>query len=345
MKHLSRRETLALVGSFAVGVMPKRSQAALPQITVGRREVLMGAEDRISLGLTQWPDGSFGYVQRGHKLQLYAANSGQIAKVEHDVTKSSFKVVYARKSIESIRTPIDYAGGGPVIETGNGLLLIYHAERHVAGNSKRFYSSLGLARSSDDGATFHDLGEFIRPSAPWTPDLQSSVEVEGGSIVRRHDRTFIFYNDQVEGSTRSYLAKGRASDNPEQVGNWRKYYNGSFSEPSLGGRFSPSTFSPAWSSVAQRKNSDELLVAFALKRGDRYSIGLATSQDGLCWSEPVILESEVREAFYPTIIDPTTSMGQVDDKFFVYYTVSNVGAWDRWTDAVLVRRSIVLGTG
>ena len=68
----------------------------------------------------------------------------------------------------------DYAGGGPVLAVVSaagapGILHIYHGEAHggTCGTSGHCtYASLGMAISTDGGATFSKLGEVVQsPSA------------------------------------------------------------------------------------------------------------------------------------------------------------------------------------
>jgi len=72
---------------------------------------------------------------------------------------------------------IDYAGGGPVYrvppgEPGAGsLLLVYHIE-HPANP---FYSYTGIARSTDEGISWQDLGLILSVPHPYDPTGASDV--------------------------------------------------------------------------------------------------------------------------------------------------------------------------
>jgi hypothetical protein len=64
----------------------------------------------------------------------------------------------------------DYSGGGPVtnvsLDGRPAILMVYHGEWHPGGlcNSVPwFYGSLGMAVSTDGGASFQSLGEIVQP--------------------------------------------------------------------------------------------------------------------------------------------------------------------------------------
>ena len=48
------------------------------------------------------------------------------------------------------------------------------------------------------------------------------------------------------------------------------------------------------------------------------------------------------EQFYPTIVGMDPNPSQSGASFYVYYTDSILGGWDRWQDARWVRRRIDL---
>lgn len=72
----------------------------------------------------------------------------------------------------------DYMGGGPVYKVPDGmpgsgnLLMVYHAEIPTV-TTQSFYSVLALAKSTDDGKSWTDLGEIIRINQAYRKDLDS----------------------------------------------------------------------------------------------------------------------------------------------------------------------------
>jgi len=75
---------------------------------------------------------------------------------------------------------MDYVGGGPVYRVPDGepgagnLLIVYHAETPA----NPFWSWLGLAQSTDEGATWQDLGLVISGSRPYNSRVPSTLETE-----------------------------------------------------------------------------------------------------------------------------------------------------------------------
>jgi hypothetical protein len=64
---------------------------------------------------------------------------------------------------------------------------------------------------------------------------------------------------------------------------------------------------------------------------------LASSQDGLNWTRRHLLAKGPGESFYPSLVEAEDEEPGV---YYVYYTHSLAGEWDRWSDAALVRRKI-----
>ena len=69
-------------------------------------------------------------------------------------------------------------------EPGAGsLLIVYHAER--AANP--FWSWLGLAKSTDEGSTWQDLGLIVSGPQPYTS--RRALDIGDGSLVAATDTT------------------------------------------------------------------------------------------------------------------------------------------------------------
>jgi hypothetical protein len=86
----------------------------------------------------------------------------------------------------------DYVGGGQVMRITSagrhGVIMTYHAEFHwgpVCGGAPCFYGTLGMAVSTDDGATFQSLGEIVQPY------VTRPVAVAAGRDVPIHTGPFV----------------------------------------------------------------------------------------------------------------------------------------------------------
>jgi hypothetical protein len=85
----------------------------------------------------------------------------------------------------------DYSGGGPVLQVSSGaktaIIHVYHGEYHsgTCKNGTCFYSSLGMAVSVDNGATFRKVGEIVQLYVTRNYILNASkdLDVGGGTLV------------------------------------------------------------------------------------------------------------------------------------------------------------------
>jgi hypothetical protein len=66
------------------------------------------------------------------------------------------------------------------------------------------------------------------------------------------------------------------------------------------------------------------------------------SDAGIVWAGRRKLADEQGESFYPSIVGFGEDPRQTGTHFYVYYTFSEKGGWDRWSDAVIARRKITV---
>ena len=176
----------------------------------------------------------------------------------------------------------NYLGGGPTMRVTHpdgrrGVLLVYHAEVQwyddgpcASGTTLCFYGTLGMAFSSDDGATFQKLGLIIqshisRATFHTAPYLGGNVPIGNGPIVvgdaagnavdprtvnPSQTYVYVFYIDNQEdlgaadpcapGKACLAVARALLSDVIEAAFNldgvalsglFQKYYNGGFAVP------------------------------------------------------------------------------------------------------------------
>ncbi|MGC1644928.1 MAG: hypothetical protein WA741_03795, partial [Candidatus Sulfotelmatobacter sp.] len=95
----------------------------------------------------------------------------------------------------------DYMGGGPVYKVPDGmvgagnLLMVYHAEIPTIA-TQSFYSVLALAISSDQGASWTDLGEIIRVNQGYRTDMDGFDIGDSPLVVSPDGKYFyIFFPD------------------------------------------------------------------------------------------------------------------------------------------------------
>jgi chitodextrinase len=69
---------------------------------------------------------------------------------------------------------------------------------------------------------------------------------------------------------------------------------------------------------------------------------MASSPDGLSWTGSTVIANATTEQFYPTVLGEDGNPNMTGQQFYVYYTSSVTGGFNRWTDAVLARRLVSL---
>lgn len=176
------------------------------------------------------------------------------------------------------------------------VLGFFHAEKPTGGKNKegthRFYATIGLAVSEDGGQTFKKIGPIICGPAEdpdWKGTAQGNADV---SVCLDHTGKWLYAyytehsrKDPATGKTRSVItcmARSKVEDGA-RPGTWKKYYNGSFDEPGLGGKDSEvaNCWAPQVTYIPEMKKYVML--------GNRGCVGFYSSDDGIKWANPVIL--------------------------------------------------------
>ncbi len=146
----------------------------------------------------------------------------------------------------------DYVGANSVITAGNGrdLLMFYEGGNKTLGNATIRhgweYNVMMLARSADNGITWKREGVILSGTDPKPIDQTGTTQPgisEPGTIVA-NGYIYMFYqyvpNRTSDPEAPSVIQVARAPVSGDGApGTWLKYYQGSFSQPGLGGRGSP----------------------------------------------------------------------------------------------------------
>ncbi len=199
------------------------------------------------------------------------------------------------------------------------------------------------------------MGEIVSTEAaydaPSTPDV---VEITGGTFAVKDGYFYLYFRDTLVSGAVNNLAVARAAvqDVIEaaiqgKAAQWEKYYDGTFAEPGLAGKSSyleNDNPGSRWMSVTYNTylNAFIMVVAHQPSYPLCTNLYVSASEDGIHWPPRIRIEDEPGESFYPSIL----SIGQdpllTGSSFYVYYTRSIVGEFNRWADAALVRRLIAL---
>jgi hypothetical protein len=242
---------------------------------------------------------------------------------------------------------MDYVGGGPVYRVPEGepgagnLLIVYHAERPA----NPFWSWAGLARSSDGGATWQDLGLIL--SGPQPYDSHGALDIGDGNLVvatdpitsRKYFYVFFPQHCWINSSTFcdgfTYLSVARApyeavlsaalmDDTTSVPGLFYKYFEGKWDQPGMGGKASeifPAVTGEtdgdpqvAWSAYRNR---------FVMIMDNAQYIAYGESTDGIHWPAMQILlgtSPETPVYGYANAIGIGADPSILGDTFYSYYT-------------------------
>ena len=147
----------------------------------------------------------------------------------------------------------DYVGANSVITASNGkdLLMLYEAGNKTLGDNSIShgweYNVMALARSTDNGITWKREGVILSGADPKPADQTGATSQPGisepGTIIA-NGYIYMFYqyipNRTLDPEAPSVIQVARAPASGDGApGTWTKYYQGSFSQPGLGGRGSP----------------------------------------------------------------------------------------------------------
>ena len=206
-----------------------------------------------------------------------------------------------------------YAGAGGVWKKGQQVTVFYHAEdyrnlnRDEYRNVHEFMASVGAAVSSDGGRTFKKVGQILSSKhkkkegsiCGGVGDISICVDKNNEYLLAHYTDFSRFGDDGVQ----ICVARSKLSDGG-RPGSWKKYFEGSFSEPGIKGRESH-----IFSGISQRqdfysphviwcKSVGHYLMVFSVVdysevakgkesiRPTESGIYLTTSRDAIKWEKP-----------------------------------------------------------
>lgn len=304
------------------------------------------------LDIFAWPDGPFGVLASGTRYAFFATDGGRHRNAKAgSVTRTLGTLanplgnrdtvvdagIQNDLGLDPLYRTYGYIGGGPVYMIPRGLrgagslLTVFHAERNTMANG--FYSSLGLARSTDGGRSWHDLGEIVEANRPYRP-AGPSFEIGMSQIVI--DPTgayvYVYFPDWLRASgtmpsrlTVMSVARVRIRDlvnaafapSPRALPPFRKFYQGRWDQPGIGGVSSDLQSGSIGGSPSV--TFDAFLKRYVVIADDTQNVSYAESPDGVRWTPRRIIFSDPN-ALYARAIGTGGDPNQLDRRFFVYYT-------------------------
>lgn len=295
--------------------------------------------DNGSLGLKYFPDEAVTFIRHKPNFRML-------------VTASSYTMLLEGKDIQNItsakrvlgpgnKNSIDngYAGISGSCYQGNGILYaLYHCEDQeememIEGGIPGFYASIGAAISKDNGMTWDKLGPVITSSKPkeWKfYDTQNARGAGNPAMLpeKNGNYVYVYYTElscRDGRGVRICMARADISKKTGLPDVWKKYNNGSFDEPGLGGEDTPVINTSEWEYSATifpfatySRELDRYIMFFNINNPNECTgrselrisgIYVVFSDDGIQWSYPQALIIDysiplIGKSFsgYPTLI-------------------------------------------
>jgi len=194
-----------------------------------------------------------------------------------------------------------------------------------------YYASVGIAESDDNGSTWVKRGQIIKSAKPkdWAAYRGQSGRGNGlpGAVADPTSRyIFVYYTNLSVENGRSpdiCMARSNLTIGPPLPGNWKKFYEGDFTEAGIGGKETPvvdissiAKASALYPHVAYSEYLKKYVMVFGINVKEeafeelpaaKSGIYLGLSDDGLRWSVPIKLVTGYAFRFLgkPIAIDPS----------------------------------------
>lgn len=208
-----------------------------------------------------------------------------------------------------------------VEKAGNQLLGWVHNETACNYNIGQTHMSMVLATSSDYGLTWNTLGKIIGPMAT---DLPSTGVMSGDtclSAIRGNDGYYYCYGLRAR-KHQMFVARAPVSD--PSPGNWKKYFNGDWSQPGVGGdatllgnNIRPAYWSAKDMEVGVDWNAKGITLAFSTDRLHFTDLPQPILVlDAGSWNRKA---DSAELLAYETLIDAKTGENQLGDHWLMAY--------------------------
>jgi hypothetical protein len=379
---------LAALPLIAIPASPVGAQSVNGNVTLsmGQPETVLDLLHRWLNGLIFWPDSQMGLLREGNSWVTFASSASLVPHTTMEARAvgspdDPLAGGHMATPILGVPSDIAYAAGGHVYrDPATGMLLMFvHTERWpqtVLGVP--FYATLALAKSTDDGVTWTWLGEIISPNLSYSavsPSDNLGFGPGSGTYTIRNGYFYVYYswdpqatNGQWDPNAPNAIVWVAVARAPVQevvaaaaaghTSPWFKFYQGSFSEPGLGGR--ASDLVPSGCIFEPDITYDQYVqeyVMVAMSCGGTpppppgaYNLTALFSSDGMSWTgrQELVTDDGVTH-LYPTIWPVGSgSVGQgttTSGRFFVFYLASALerqlpGIGNRWMDGAVVRRLV-----
>ena len=279
---------------------------------LGERKVILNDGQH---GLKYFPDGAIAVVRSKPKYRILLAAGVSSYLLEGENMESLVPVNKVLAPGKKGSFDNGYAGINATYyhEESRELLALYHAEdQEQMGQSSHgipgFYCSVGLAVSKDDGMTFAKLGPVITSHLP--KNLNGPRDQGCGEVCICLDKSgrylYAYYTEHSKINKRGVqicMARCLVND-MGRPGTWKKFYEGSFSQPGIGGKdtlivtaqdigadaiFPHVTYSEMLQKYVMILNINAYIEYTKGIKPEKSGIYVTFSDDGIQWSKPVKL--------------------------------------------------------
>ncbi len=228
-----------------------------------------------------------------------------------------------------------YAGTSKIYPYSSNLWIgIYHSEEDMAPG--HFFSRVGLAKSTDKGVSWTDLGEIVSPNPAYDPNSSNNPDmgITNFAIVNSGgvNYMYVYFQDKQQGwtanTTNLAVARARVSDivNSANSGNaalFYKYYQGSWNEAGLSGHSTDifntnaGSFNVGGDAIYNTATGRYYIVAY-----NNGQLQYIESTDGLNWEHEKTLFSS-SGSHYMSLVSTSGNPITSGSSFYIYYTGDN----------------------
>lgn len=258
------------------------------------------------------PDGHYTVLRMGGSLVMFWPGHDS-----YRTTGASVFEMHECIKVLPMGGPTDFDNGGAWLHSifrrgERGMLGFYHAEDHkfpLSPDSKwTAYKSIARCTSEDLGLTWSNRAQILTAHQPKPRKAAWSGLGDHCAVWDEKNHRFVcfFQEDAI-------LCMAMSDDSGGKPGSWKKWFEGGFTEPGLGGRATPiptlaghrgGNPSVHWNTFLQ-----QWVMVWHRWAGDLW---ISTSGDLLAWSPPNLLlskPSDAGKAWYPTLIGESDQVG------------------------------------
>jgi TIR domain len=331
----AKQSLASRVTEAAAPVTPVLTLQEGVRLVLGEQQTLLNDKE---LGLRYMPNQGVGTISdNGNQLRLLMAASIDSYLLEG----SDIRHLTSARKIFGPGPPGEFDSGAAevcaVLRSNDRLYAFYQADQYEGlpvikeVGLTGYYASVGIAESDDNGSTWLKKGQIIKSGKPreWSAYPGHSERGNGlpGAVANpTGDYLFVYYtNLSIEKELFPNICVARCDlrAGAPLPGNWKKFYNGDFSEPGIGGKetsildvSSIAAASAVYPHVAYSQYLKKYVMVFGINvrqealeelPASKSGIYLSLSSDGLKWSAPekLVAQYAIRFLGKPAAIAPS----------------------------------------